>query len=108
MPRILLTPEDQKVVNRWRLIVVTIYSSIAIALAQFVAFSPTVRDGGSTEARTNSKDISRPWLRRDSKRCTRLPSRAAAELNHFIGTIRSLPSRRNDPPRPQRAVLAPA
>ena len=59
MQRILLTQEDQKVVNRWRLVVVTIYSSIALALVLFVAFSPAVGDGGSTEARTNSKDILR-------------------------------------------------
>jgi hypothetical protein len=43
----LLTQEDQKVVNRWRLVVVTIYSSVALALVLFVAFSPAGRDGGS-------------------------------------------------------------
>jgi hypothetical protein len=59
MQRILLTQEDQKVVNRWRLVVVTIYSSIALALVLFVACSPAARDGGSTEARTNSKEIPR-------------------------------------------------
>ena len=59
MQRIVLTPEDQKVVNRWRLVVVTVYSSIALALVLFVAFSPAQRDGGSTEARTNSKEIPR-------------------------------------------------
>jgi len=60
MQRILLTQEDHKVVNRWRLVVVTIYSSIALALVLFVAFSPAVRDGGSSMARTISKDIPRP------------------------------------------------
>ena len=59
MQRILLTQEDQKVVNRWRLVVVTIYSCIALALVLFVSFPPAVRDGGSTEARTNSKDMPR-------------------------------------------------
>jgi hypothetical protein len=59
MRYILLTHEDQKVVNRWRLVIVTIYSSIALALVLFVALSPTARDGGSTEARANSKDIPR-------------------------------------------------
>jgi len=60
MQRILLTQEDQKVANRWRLVVVMIYSFIALALVLFVAFSPAVRDAGSTEARTNSEDIPRP------------------------------------------------
>jgi hypothetical protein len=59
MQSILLTQEDQKVVNRWRLVVVTIYLSIALALVLFITCSPAVRDGGSTEARTNSKEIPR-------------------------------------------------
>jgi hypothetical protein len=59
MQRILLTQEDQKVVNCWRLAVVTIYSSIALALVLFVTFTLAVGDGGSTEARTNSKEIPR-------------------------------------------------
>ena len=60
MQRILLTQEDRKVVNRWRLVVVMIYSSIALALVLFVAFSPAAQDGGSSVAQTNSKDIRRP------------------------------------------------
>jgi len=60
MQRILLTQEDQKVVNRWRLVIVTIYSSVALALVLFETLSPAARDGGSSEARTNSKDIPRP------------------------------------------------
>jgi hypothetical protein len=60
MQRILLTQEDQKVVNLWRLVVVMIYSSIAFALVLFVAFSPAVRGDGPSEARTNSQDIPSP------------------------------------------------
>jgi hypothetical protein len=67
MRRILLTPEDQKVVNRWRLVVVTIYSSIALALVLFVAFSPA---GGMVDRlrREQIRKISHaPWLRLHSK-----------------------------------------
>jgi hypothetical protein len=56
MQRMLLTQEDQKVVNHLRLIVATIYSSIALVLVLFIVFSSAVRDGGSSEARTNSKE----------------------------------------------------
>jgi hypothetical protein len=59
MQRILLTEEDRKVVNRWRLAVGTIYSSIALALVLFVALSSAVRNGGSTEARTPPTEIPR-------------------------------------------------
>ena len=67
MQRILLTQEDQKVVNRWRLVVVTIYSSIALALVLFVAFSPA----GEMVVRLRREQIRKishaPWLRLHSK-----------------------------------------
>jgi hypothetical protein len=58
MQRIVLPQEDQKVVNRWRLVALTIYSAIGLALVVFVALSPALRDGGSSAARTG--EVVRP------------------------------------------------
>jgi hypothetical protein len=53
MQRCILSQEDQKTVNRWRLVVVSVYSSIAVVVL-LLALSPTGRDHETIQAQNNS------------------------------------------------------
>jgi len=57
--RVYPSPEDQKVVNRWRLVVITVYSSLALVLMLFTTFL-SEKDGATVEARMKSTDMAHP------------------------------------------------
>ena len=54
MQRKPLSREDQKIVNRWLMINVAAYSSIALIVLLIVAFSPASRNGETMEAQLNN------------------------------------------------------
>ncbi len=59
MQRIYLSAPEQKLINRWRLIVIGFYSVIVFATVVLVALQPA-RNRGTLEARMNPPERSQP------------------------------------------------
>ncbi len=57
--RIYLSPEDRKFVDRWRLVVMSIYSSLAFIVILLATFH-SVKDGATVEAPMRSTGFVHP------------------------------------------------